>query len=467
MKNGFGILLLMLLFANCQRKETSIGAIPELQDTLKLPHYIYKDYDAIFKNEKPKDYQKETEFIAHFFQDYWAYNQVSGGLLVAKNGNILFEGYRGYANVANKDTLTAKTPVHIASISKVLTALAVLKLVEADKLHLDDQVHRFFPDFPYKTITIQDLLSHRSGLPNYAYFEHHPILWDTHVLQTNESMMHALTNKISEPYNPPNTTFSYCNTNFAILALIIEKVTDLPYAQAMKYMIFDPLEMKDTFVFNIQDSANVSQSYSYRGKRWEFDYLDQIYGDKNIYSTPRDLFKMDKAMYAEDFLSKKLKNRMKKGYSYERKGVKNYGLGIRMMEWETGEKIFYHNGWWHGNYTTYVHGETDTVTVIALGNKRIRSVYSAFSLAGLFGAYPISVQVQDEKMIQDSLQLSEDSLMLELNALREKSKRKKDTATSKKKKLKLQKRTEDSVKILPLSTEKHTIDSIKLETDTI
>ena len=118
-------------------------------------------------------------------------------------------------------------------------------------------------------------------------------------------------------------------------------------------------------------------------------------------------------MYAKEFLKQKWKKQMKKGYSYEKKGVKNYGLGLRMMEWETGEKLLYHNGWWHGNYTTYVRGEADTITIIALGNKQNRSIYSAFSLAGLFGNYPVIME-KETKLAEnnaDSVKIKEDSLM--------------------------------------------------------
>lgn len=417
------------LIISCQKKEKMpVNIIDEVkEDTLDIPHYPFVDYDAPLKNETHQDFSKQKEFVQHFFDSYWTYNKVSGGLLVAKNGQLLFEGYRGYANAEKKDTLTADTPIHIASISKVLTSLAVLKLIDEKRLSLEDSLSKFFPHFPYKGIRVQELLNHRSGLPNYAYFEHNPEVWDTHKTQSNQSVLDALMTEHAEPYNQPNTHFSYCNTNYVLLALIIEKVTNVPYAEAMRHIVFEPLKMNKTFVLNIQDSAKVSQSYTLKGKRWEFDFLDQIYGDKNIYSTPRDLLKMDKALYHKDFLSVKLKKLMTQGYSYEQKGIKNYGLGIRMMEWDTGEKLLYHNGWWHGNYATYVRGEADTLTIIALGNQRIRSVYSAFSLAGMFGNYPIGIPADEFNQPKDSLKMSEDSIMKPLEVLPIKAKKQNGT----------------------------------------
>lgn len=117
---------------------------------------------------------------------------------------------------------------------------------------------------------------------------------------------------------------------------------------------------------------------------------------KNIYSTPQDLLKFDKATYSDAFFSKTLKNLVYKGYSYEKFGIKNYGLGIRLREWEDGQKIFYHNGWWHGNTTSYINDRNDTVTLIALSNRYTRRVYQTIRLTALFGNYPFTVQDESE-----------------------------------------------------------------------
>ena len=100
-------------------------------------------------------------------------------------------------------------------------------------------------------------------------------------------------------------------------------------------------------------------------------------------------------MYSDDFLPKKLKKEAFQGYSYEQKGFKNYGLGMRLLEYDNGNKLLYHNGWWHGNNTVFVHDVKNQFTVIALGNKQNKNIYSAFRLAGLTGAYPLKVPSKD------------------------------------------------------------------------
>ena len=93
----------------------------------------------------------------------------SGGFLIAKNGEIIFEQYSGYSNFDKKIPLTAETPIHLASITKTFTGMAILKLWEQQLINLNDPITKFFPNFPYTNITIEQLLSHRSGLPDYTH----------------------------------------------------------------------------------------------------------------------------------------------------------------------------------------------------------------------------------------------------------------------------------------------------------
>ena len=94
----------------------------------------------------------------------------NGSVLVAKNGQILYEKYQGIAHLGGKDTINASTRFHIASVTKTFTAMAVLKLWQEKKLKLDDEISVYFPEFNYPGVTVRNLLNHRSGLPNYLYF---------------------------------------------------------------------------------------------------------------------------------------------------------------------------------------------------------------------------------------------------------------------------------------------------------
>ena len=94
----------------------------------------------------------------------------SGEIVVAKNGEIIFEDYQGYSDFGSKTAMSPETSIHLASISKTFTGMAALKLWEQHKLDLKAPVTKYVPNFPYTEVTIEQLLSHRSGLPDYTVF---------------------------------------------------------------------------------------------------------------------------------------------------------------------------------------------------------------------------------------------------------------------------------------------------------
>ena len=151
----------------------------------------------------------------------------NGGMIVAKNGNIVFEVYKGSGHVGSTDLISDTTSLHIASVSKTITAMAVLKLAQDGKLNIDDEASKYLPGFNYPGVTVRTLLNHRSGLPNYVYFMEE-LGWDKKTFVTNEDVLSFLINRkeeLKKYIGLPNTRFTYCNTNYALLALLIEKVS--------------------------------------------------------------------------------------------------------------------------------------------------------------------------------------------------------------------------------------------------
>ncbi len=115
----------------------------------------------------------------------------NGGIVVAKDGNIVFEKYSGTGHLPGRDTITANSPMHIASVTKTFTAMAVLKLQQEDSLNIDDAFSKYFPAFNYPGVTIRTLLNHRSGLPNYNYFME-KLGWDKTRFVKNEDVLNFL-----------------------------------------------------------------------------------------------------------------------------------------------------------------------------------------------------------------------------------------------------------------------------------
>lgn len=392
--NILQFLLLLLVLSSCI-KEKKIE-LKELKDA-ELPKDALPKMKPVI-NETPKltlEYINSTKnSIDAFYRKNWPNNSMNGSFLVAKNGQIIYEKYEGYANFRDKTYITSETPIHIASVSKVITAAAILKLVNAQRIGLDDKVTVYLKEFPYPDVTIRMLLSHRSGMRSYAYFtDRDKNVWDRHNTLTNQDILTIMGTKNIGLEQKTGTRFAYCNTNYAMLALIIEKVTKLPFGKAMSEMIFKPLGMTNTFVLDFdKDKKKVAPSY--KGNRVEIgiDYLDKIYGDKNIYSTPRDLLKFDRARNSPSFLEPALLKQVNVGYSNEHPGRKNYGLGIRMLNWENGKSFYFHNGWWHGFTSSYITLQDENVTIIAISNKFTKSTYSVRKLAPLFGDYPFKVE---------------------------------------------------------------------------
>ncbi len=377
------------------KNEAKENAAPELKDS-ELPKGILPKMKPL-ENESPKlaaAYLEEKKSrVQSFYTKNWPNNSMNGGFLVAKNGQIIFEKYEGFANFRDKTPITSDTPIHIASVSKVLTATAILKLVNAKRIDLDQKVTHYLKEFPYPDVTVRMLLSHRSGMRSYAYFtDRDKNVWDRHNTLTNQDILTIMGTKNIGLEQKTGTRFAYCNTNYAMLALIIEKVTKLSYREAMSQMIFKPLGMKHTFVLDFdKDKHNVAPSYKGNKVEIGIDYLDKVYGDKNIYSTPRDLLKLDRARNSPSFLEPKLLDQVYVGYSNEHPGTKNYGLGIRMVNWPSGKNFYFHNGWWHGFTSSYITLTDESVTIIALSNKYTKNTYAVRKLSSLFGEYPFKL----------------------------------------------------------------------------
>ncbi len=344
----------------------------------------------IIEPKMPADYvNRQRTAIQAFVNKNWRSEKESLSFLVAQNGQTLYERYQGDADKIQGTKIEANTALHIASVSKVMTATAILEYVDAGRIELDQKVNTILTGFPYPEVTVRHLLNHRSGLQNYAYYFDQPGKWDKKVPLTNKDILDRyISDNVPLAFNT-DRRFTYCNTNYAMLALIIEKLSGKSYPEAMKQMVFDPLGMNDTYVFEIEKHRETAvPSYFANGVEIALDYLDAVYGDKNIFSTPRDILKFDMARYSPDFLTPKLQKQVYVGYSFENKGEKNYGLGIRMIDWFTGQHFYFHNGWWHGNTSSYVNLKKEKVLIIALSNRYSTKPYRVRFLSKLFGDYP-------------------------------------------------------------------------------
>lgn len=126
-------------------------------------------------------------------------------------------------------------------------------------------------------------------------------------------------------------------------------------------------------------------------------FADGVYGDKGVYSTVQDMYKWDQSFYQNVLLSNETLEMAYGPCSFEKPGVKNYGLGWRMLCFPNGDKIIYHNGWWHGNNTVFYRFIKDNFTIIILGNKYNNNIYRQAPIVyGLARNKPISAHFDTE-----------------------------------------------------------------------
>ena len=156
------LILFCFIAINCSESSGNNKAIAKTKDVSTT--------DFAFRPLSDEERTNYSEEIKNYYNAKYASKGFNGSVLVAKNGEILFEDYRGIYDFKTKEPITEHTPFHLASISKTFTAMTILKLWEEHRISLDDTLQKFFPKLPYHGITVKMLLDHRSGLPNYLYF---------------------------------------------------------------------------------------------------------------------------------------------------------------------------------------------------------------------------------------------------------------------------------------------------------
>ncbi len=364
---------LVSLFLLITFNQSRVGS--ELPSTdIQLTHRVHQIIDA-----------KKAVKIDSFFAERHEKWRMNGTVLVAEKGRIVYEKAFGFADFRNKIPLNINSPFQLASVSKPLTATAVLKLYEEGKLDLDDNIRKFFPRFPYDGITIRLLLTHRSGLPNYMYFveDYWP---DRHKPISNKDVLDIMMKHKPAIYYLPDRRYNYCNTNYALLASIIEKVSGHSFADFMKENIFDPAGMKNTRIYNkTRDSQFPSDviGYTRYGRRAIDSYLNGVVGDKGVYATVEDLLAFDQALQTGVLLRKQT---LREAYKPEHKDLRiwdNYGLGWRVNAADPHDRLIYHTGWWKGFKTYLIRKVDEDKTIIVLTNTARSHFIPVRKLAGL------------------------------------------------------------------------------------
>lgn len=386
-RSAFILFLLTCLSCGQSNSGTTLFSLiipnaPEVESTLNA-----KYQDAAFR-------------LDTFFNKLVSLKAFNGSVIVAKDGNVIYQKSFGYADKLNGTLITDSTSFQLASVSKVITATAVMMLVEKGLISLDDTFASYFPEFPYTKVTVKHLLSHRSGLPNYLYFLNDVVSNKNSVL-TNQQMLSLMIERKPAVYLQPNRSFNYCNTNYALLALLIEKVSKKSYSNFLNDEIFKPIGMKHSgtiLSLDIFENA-VSKPYDLRWKPIEAEAADYVVGDKSVFSTPYDMFLLSEALYQGKLLNPETQKLAYTAISREKK-MSNYGLGWRMRDYKSDEKKeVFHNGWWHGFRTAFHRRLNDKVTIVVLSNQLNKTAYQTWKIYEALDASCLNSELvsEDEK----------------------------------------------------------------------
>ncbi len=352
----FSILFAITLLTACNSCQNSLTrtADDDYNDSLAL---VYKP---------GKEHQKIDDFVERLHRK----RQFNGNVLVARKGKIIYQRAIGWADYLHRDSLKINSVFQLASVTKPITATAILMLVEQGKLKLDQDVKEFFPDFPYDGINIRLLLTHRSGMMNYVYFTDD--IWkDKMKPMSNSDVMKLIAQHKPAPYAKPDRVFHYNNSNYMVLAAIIEKVSGKTYAEFVKEHIFDPAGMKNTKVYSTTVYEKIPADVIGHDRVWRRsvvqNFLDGPTGDKGVYSTIHDLHLFDLALKKGRLLQKESLDSAYAAHNPIKSGHFSYGYGWRTFEGKN-QKVVYHTGWWHGFRHIYVRDLKKDITIVLLGN---------------------------------------------------------------------------------------------------
>lgn len=332
-----------------------------------------------FKEEGNYKSQKlDSVYSAHFER-----KEFNGNVLVAENGNIIFQKSFGIANEETNENLNIQTSFELASVSKQFTAMGIVQLQKDGKLLYSDLISKHIPELKhYEDITIKNLLIHTGGLPDYMSIMEES--WDKSRIATNQDVIETFEQLKPEKELEPNQEFSYSNTGYLLLGTIIERVSGKSFEEYLNEKIFEPLEMENTFVYRRRFSPkkvnNYALGYIYSDslKRNivpddspEDDYiiyLDGIVGDGMVNSNVIDLLKWDRALYGNDLVSDDDKKIIFSSYPTDSGEETEYGFGWDVSEDSIYGKRVLHTGSW-GGYLTLIERHIDNdKTIIQLIN---------------------------------------------------------------------------------------------------
>lgn len=316
----------------------------------------------------------------------------NGNVLIAENGKIVYKRSMGFANFEQQKLNNDSSCFQIGSVSKTFTAVAVLQLQEKGKLKLEDTFVKYFPGFPYPAVTIYQLLTHTSGIPDKEELFFPIIEKQPDTIFSNQDIIPAIKALKKPGAFTAGTQWRYCNMGYALLALLVEKVSKESFHDYLKQHIFLPAKMEHTYLLHPQiPSTNQVTGYLVRAHylgdletinnskkvhHWSYN-MRGFEGPTNIVSTTGDLFNYDKALQNNMLLKPATISKMLTPSHLLNElptqadgefGRASYGIGWFLLNDSSAGKIVMHTGREPGFFSFYLRDLTHHRTIILIDN---------------------------------------------------------------------------------------------------
>lgn len=286
-------------------------------------------------------------------------------VLVVENDRVVHAKGYGLADMEHRVAMQTNTRFELASVSKPITALAILMLVERGQLSLDDRLCKFFPEFSRfaDKVTIRHLLNHTSGMPDYMSLVSSDDL-------SYRTILHTLASE--QLYFQPGEHYSYSNSGYMILAQIVEKVSEQRFAEFMHKNVFLPAGMKHTLIYDERHPrvADLAVPYTQNGTSFTavpVSALDVIYGDGSVRTNVIDMYRLDRALRSGKLLSARSLATAYHAGKLNDGSETGYGFGWYIRT-RNQTRIIGHSGSWGGYRTAWVRCRDRNLTVVVLSN---------------------------------------------------------------------------------------------------
>jgi CubicO group peptidase (beta-lactamase class C family) len=328
--------------------------------------------------------QVSAKQVDAIFTSLKSSNAPGAAVLVVRDGRAVFRRGYGVTDLRTLRPIDAKTNFRLASFTKQFTAACIMLLAHDGKLHYDDHLTDFFPEFPAygKPITVRNLLNHTSGLQDYEdlLMKQYPDTPPEKIPQVLDAGVLKLLEQQTSAKFPPGSKWEYSNSGYAVLAMIVEKVSGKSFGEFLHERIFVPLKMKNTLAYEKGKNEVPHRAYGHTKEKDGWRETDQsptsaVLGDGGIYSSLDDLEKWDRALRDHTLLSAAEMQpaltpvQPTDGPAKLPEGATvSYGFGWFLDPYQ-GHKRMSHNGDTIGFQTTIQRFPEDKLTIIVLANR--------------------------------------------------------------------------------------------------